>query len=167
MSYRSQSAPSVTAVGAVQSARSPRLLDEVRRCLRVKHYSIRTEAAYVAWIKRFILANGKRQALSALLFVYRNVLGVQLPWLENVVRAKSSRRVPTVCRSTREGVGVRPLLRAAQRVCLSRAGGLPRPLIARLATGWWPCLRHSALPCVLCCRRPRRAGCAACRRCRK
>jgi integron integrase len=102
-----------------------RLLDEVRRCLRVKHYSIRTEKVYVDWIRRFILANGKRhprdmggveiesflsdlavrgkvaastqnQALSALLFLYREVLKQELPWMENVVRAKRSVRLPTV-----------------------------------------------------------------------
>lgn len=103
----------------------PRLLDEVRRHLRVKRYSLRTEAVYIGWIKRFILANAKRhpremgateveaflsmlavtrrvaastqnQALSALLFLYRVVLGIDLPWMENVVRAKRPRRVPTV-----------------------------------------------------------------------
>jgi len=103
----------------------PRLLDEVRRHLRVKHYSLRTEATYLGWIKRFILANGKRhpremgaaevegflsllavkgnvaastqnQALSALLFLYRVVLGVDLPWMESVIRAKRSQHVPTV-----------------------------------------------------------------------
>ena len=105
--------------------RGPRLLDEVRRHLRVKRYSLRTEAAYVGWIWRFILANGRRhprelggpeveaflsqlavrrnvaastqnQALSALLFLYRVVLGFDLPWMENVVRARRSRHVPTV-----------------------------------------------------------------------
>ena len=104
---------------------APRLLDEVRRVLRVKHYSLRTEVVYVGWIRRFILANDKRhprdmgsdeveaflsllavqgkvaastqnQALSALLFLYRCVLGVELPWLEGVTRAKRSQRVPTV-----------------------------------------------------------------------
>ena len=103
----------------------PRLLDEVRRHIRVKHYSLRTETTYSGWIKRFILANGKRhpremgaaeveaflsmlavkgnvasstqnQALSALLFLYRVVLGVDLPWMESVVRAKRSQHVPTV-----------------------------------------------------------------------
>lgn len=103
----------------------PRLLDEVRRVLRVKHYSLRTEQVYVGWIRRFILANGKRhprdmgaveveqflshlavqgqvaastqnQALSALLFLYREVLQVQLPWLEGVTRAKRPARVPAV-----------------------------------------------------------------------
>ena len=106
-------------------ARPPRLLDEVRRRLRVKHYSLRTERAYVGWIRRYILANGKRhpremggpeveafltdlavrgnvaantqnQALSALLFLYREVLAIELPWMESVVRAKRPARVPTV-----------------------------------------------------------------------
>jgi len=109
----------------VGAARPPRLLDEVRRVLRVKHYSMRTEHAYVGWIRRFILANGKRhprdmgaaeleaflsglavqgrvspntqnQALSALLFLYREVLAMELPWLDGVVRAKRPQRVPTV-----------------------------------------------------------------------
>jgi len=113
----------VTAVPA--GSQAPRLLDEVRRKLRVKHYSLRTEQAYVGWIRRFILANGKRhprelgadeveaflsglatdgevaaatqnQALSALLYLYREVLRLKLPWLDRVVRAKRPRRVPTV-----------------------------------------------------------------------
>lgn len=102
-----------------------RLMDEVRRRLRVKHYSLRTEQAYTAWVRRFILANGRRhprelggeeveaflshlasdddvapgtqnQALSALLFLYREVLRLDLPWMAGVVRAKRPRRVPTV-----------------------------------------------------------------------
>lgn len=103
----------------------PRLLEEVRRRLRVKHYSLRTEAVYIGWIKRFVVANGKRhprdmgvaeieaflstlavegqvaastqnQALSALLFLYRDVLAIDLPWMENVVRAKRPQRLPVV-----------------------------------------------------------------------
>ncbi|WP_329742122.1 integron integrase [Dyella sp. A6] len=110
---------------SVAGSRAPRLLDEVRRVLRVKHYSLRTEQAYIGWIRRFILANGKRhprdmgapevenflsrlavhdhvsantqnQALSALLFLYREVLGAELPWLEGMTRAKRPARVPTV-----------------------------------------------------------------------
>ena len=110
--------------GALDGPQKPRLLDEVRRRLRVKQYSWRTETIYIGWIKRFILANGKRhprdmgapdlerflstlavqgqvasstqnQALSALLFLYREVLGIDLPWMENVVRAKRPRRWPT------------------------------------------------------------------------
>ena len=110
---------------------APRLLEQVRDRLRVKHYSLRTEQAYVGWIRRFILANGKRhpremgggeveafltrlathgevaagtqnQALAALLFLYREVLGQKLPWMDNVVRAKRPRRLPVVL--TREEV---------------------------------------------------------------
>lgn len=107
------------------SASSPRLLDQVRAAVRVRHYSRRTEQAYVAWVKRFVLANGKRhprlmggaevtnfltrlatehdvapgtqnQALAALLFLYRDVLGMELPWMEDVVRAKRPQRIPAV-----------------------------------------------------------------------
>lgn len=109
----------------------PRLLEQVRGRLRLKHYSLRTEQAYVGWIRRFILANGKRhprelggreveafltrlatrghvasgtqnQALAALLFLYREVLGQDLPWMDGVVRAKRPRRLPVVL--TREEV---------------------------------------------------------------
>ncbi len=104
---------------------APRLIDEVRRKLRFKHYSLRTEQAYVGWIRRFILANGKRhprllggvevevflsalaaerdvaastqnQALSALLFLYREVLGIELAWMDSIDRAKRPRKLPTV-----------------------------------------------------------------------
>lgn len=103
----------------------PRLLDEVRNVLRVRHYSIRTEEAYVQWIKRFIYFHNKKhpadmgeaeisaflthlavsknvtastqnQALSALLFLYKQVLGVKLEWLDGVTRAKRPSRLPTV-----------------------------------------------------------------------
>src|SRR6185295_14847093 len=104
---------------------SPRLLDQVRYKIRSKHYSLRTEQAYLDWIKRFIYFHGKRhpselgapeverflthlavahnvapatqnQAKSALLFVYREVLGVELPWLKDVTQAKAPTRVPVV-----------------------------------------------------------------------
>lgn len=103
----------------------PRLFDEVVRVLRVKRYSKRTEQAYLGWIRRFILANGKRhpkdmggpeveaflsrlavrdnvaagtqnQALSAILFLYREVLKLELPWMDGVIRAKRPQRLPTV-----------------------------------------------------------------------
>jgi integron integrase len=103
----------------------PKLLDQVRDKIRVKHYSIRTETQYVQWIRRFILFHKKRhpkdmgaaeaeaflthlavegnvsastqnQALSALLFLYREVLGMELPWLDDVVRAKKPQRLPSV-----------------------------------------------------------------------
>ncbi len=103
----------------------PKLLDQVRDKIRVKHYSIRTETQYLQWIKRFILFQGKRhpkdmgaaeveeflshlatdgnvsastqnQALSALLFLYREVLGIALPWMDTMVRAKRPQRLPSV-----------------------------------------------------------------------
>lgn len=103
----------------------PKLLDQVRDLIRVKHYSIRTETQYLQWIKRFILFHNKQhprdlgapeieaflthlavsrdvaaatqnQALSALLFLYREVLGIDLPWLDNVTRAKRPQRLPVV-----------------------------------------------------------------------
>jgi integron integrase len=110
---------------ASSNTRKPRLFDEVRRCLRVRHYSLATEKCYLQWLRRFILANGKRhprelgkaeveaflsglavqgrvapstqnQALAALLFLYRHVLALDLPWLDNVVRARGRQRLPTV-----------------------------------------------------------------------
>ena len=103
----------------------PRLLDRVRERLRVKHYSIRTEEQYVSWIRRYVLFHGKRhpremgepeveaflthlavagnvsastqnQAKAALLFLYAQVLGIDLGWLEGVTTAKSARRLPVV-----------------------------------------------------------------------
>lgn len=104
---------------------SPKLLDQVRDRLRVKHYSIRTEQVYVDWIKRFIWFHDKRhpkdmgaaeieaflthlavkgrvsastqnQAKSALLFLYREVLEQKLPWLDKVTQAKAPTRLPVV-----------------------------------------------------------------------
>lgn len=120
---------------AVGKTRAPRLLDQVRACCRLRHYSLRTERAYIGWIRRFILANGKRhpremgaaevtaflshlathghvsastqnQALAALLFLYRTVLETDLPWLEDVVRAKRPRHIPLAL--SRDEVRTRP-----------------------------------------------------------
>ena len=106
-------------------ADQPKLLDRVHEAMRSRHYSRRTEEAYVGWIKRFILFHNKRhpasmggdevnafltslavdgqvsastqgQALSGLLFLYRYVLDDPLPWLNDVVRACRPLRVPTV-----------------------------------------------------------------------
>ncbi len=104
---------------------APKLLDQVRAVLRLKHYSIRTEEAYLDWIKRFILFHHKRhpqemgapeiqtfltylavdlhvaastqnQALSALLFLYRDVLNQPIPDPIDAVRAKQPQHLPTV-----------------------------------------------------------------------
>jgi len=148
-------------VSQAAEPRRPKLLDQVRAAIRARHYSRRTEHAYVGWIRRFILANGKRhpvemgsteitsflttlavdrgvapstqnQALSAILFLYREVLALQLPWLENVVRAKKPHHVPVV------------MSRAEVRAVLGQMTGVPA-LMAGLLYG-------SGLRLLECCR---------------
>jgi len=106
-------------------ARQPGLLDALRERLRYMHYSLRTEEAYVYWVRDFVrwsgmrhprelgmaevqrflvmLANERRaaasthrQALSALLFLYREVLGVDMPWLQELGRPVAKKRIPVV-----------------------------------------------------------------------
>ena len=113
------------AQASLSSIKPPKLLDQVRDAIRTRHYSLRTEETYLHWIKRFILFHGKRHpremgapevekflsdlavrltvsastqnlALSSVLFLYREVLGIELDWLEKVTRAKKPRRLPTV-----------------------------------------------------------------------
>jgi integron integrase len=103
----------------------PRLLEQVRDAIRLRHYSLRTEQAYLDWIKRFILfhherhpkdmgaaeveqflshlavegkvaASTQNQALSALLFLYKQVLDIDLPWMNDITRAKKPQRLPVV-----------------------------------------------------------------------
>ena len=111
--------------GPVDSASPPRLLPSLRLAIRVRHYSLRTEQAYVGWVRRFVHFHNLRhprdlagadveaflthlatdrgvssstqgQAKSALLFLYKEVLCIQLPWLDEIVSAKASRRLPVV-----------------------------------------------------------------------
>ncbi|TAK63724.1 integron integrase [Methylobacter sp.] len=120
------------------STQPKKLLDQVRDKVRFKHYSLSTEKTYIAWIKQFVLYHRKRhpsemgaieveafltylatqryvssstqnQALSAILFLYREVLAVDLPWLDNFERSKKPRRLPVVL-TTQE---VQDLLREA------------------------------------------------------
>ncbi|GLH73716.1 integron integrase [Geothrix limicola] len=103
----------------------PKFLDQLRTCLRARHYSLRTEDSYLDWVRRFILFHGKRhpkdlgapevraflnhlaversvspstqnQAKAALLFLYRELLQVDLPWLTEVIQAKRQARLPVV-----------------------------------------------------------------------
>lgn len=107
------------------SAPAPRLMQQVRAAIAARHYSPRTERAYTGWIRRYIHFHGRRhpqemgepeltaflshlatqrkvsastqnQALAALLFLYRQVLRQDVPWLTGVVRAKRSLKVPLV-----------------------------------------------------------------------
>ncbi len=112
-------------ITSAAASNKPKLLDQVRDVIRRKHYSIRTEQAYIDWIKRFIIYHGKRhpremaeeevadflthlardlsvaastqnQALSALLFLYKEVLRHEIGWLEKVERAKKPPKLPVV-----------------------------------------------------------------------
>lgn len=107
------------------TARPPKLLDRVRERIRVKHYALSTERTYIHWIRAYIFhhgirhpkdmgaaeveaflshlatardvsANTQNQAMHALLFLYREVLGIDLPWLDGITRAKPSKRLPVV-----------------------------------------------------------------------
>ena len=107
------------------AARQPKLLERMRIHLRTRHYSIRTETAYLDWVRRFILFHDKQhpqdmgaaqveaflshlavdrqvsastqnQAKAAILYLYRQVLGIELPWLDEVVQARRPRRLPVV-----------------------------------------------------------------------
>lgn len=129
----------------------PRLLDRLVTELRSRHYSPRTEEAYVFWFRRFVVFHGMRhprdlgapevaaflshlavrercaaatqnQALAALLFLYRRVLAVELPWLDELIRAPQREHLPVV------------LDRAEVALVLAHLHGVPR-LIASLLYG--------------------------------
>lgn len=107
------------------SVEKPKLLDQMRTIIRTRHYSYATEKTYLQWARRFILFHGKRhpaemgapevevflsslaidrnvsastqnQAMHALLFLYRDVLQINLPWLDGITRAQVSKRLPSV-----------------------------------------------------------------------
>jgi site-specific recombinase XerD len=113
------------AIGLQAVPQQSRLIPRLREAMRARRYSLKTEKAYMHWVRRYIffhklrhpkdmgpvevtaflnhLANERRvsastqnQALAALLFVYRHLLQVELPWLDGLVRAKASKRLPTV-----------------------------------------------------------------------
>jgi integron integrase len=138
-------------IAASNKPQPAKLLDRVRGAIRARHYSLRTEEAYVSWIRRFILFHHKRhpaemgepeinqflthlavaenvaastqnQALSAILFLYQEVLEADLDRVEGVVRAKKPRRLPEVL--TREEV----------RACLNCMSGTPK-IVALLLYG--------------------------------
>jgi site-specific recombinase XerD len=114
-----------TSTEEAPAARQPKLLDQVRESIRARHYSPRTEEAYVHWIKRFIIFHDKRhptemaeieiarflsslatgshvsastqnQALNAILFLYRVVLRKNIGYVDGVIRARRPRRLPVV-----------------------------------------------------------------------
>ena len=142
MSRPDPASPQSTSMTAPEDEHRPRLFPAVHDAMRVRHLSRRTEKAYVGWIRRYVLFHGTRhpaemgapevstfltylatdanvaastqnQALSALLFLYRHVLGVELDAFDEIVRAKRPRRLPTV------------LTKGEVRAVLSRIEGIP------------------------------------------
>jgi len=130
---------------------SPGLLEVTREVIRARHLALRTEQAYLHWIRRYLAFHGRRhprdlgapaleaflthlamehkvsaatqnQALQALLFLYRLVLSINLPWLENVTRAPKSKHLPVV------------LTRGEVRSLLTQLAGIPW-LVAGLLYG--------------------------------
>ncbi len=120
---------SAIAMPNAASAPPPKLLERMRIHLRTRHYSIRTEVAYIDWVRRFILFHGKRrpqdmgtveveavlshlavdrqvsastqnQAKSTILYLYKQALQQELPWLDEVVQAKRPQRLPVVLTPT-------------------------------------------------------------------
>lgn len=137
--------------GIAAVSQQPRLLDRVRDRIRVLHYSRSTEKTYLHWIVGFIhfhrnrhpqdmgapeieaylshlatardvAAGTQNQAMHAILFLYKQVLGIDLPWLDGVTRAKESKRIPTV------------LTQTETRAPLEQTTGLPG-LVIRLLYG--------------------------------
>ncbi len=135
---------SVKPAAPLPPLRSVRLLDQVRERIRYLHYSIRTEDAYVHWIRAFIFFHGRRhpsemggpeveaylswlanernvavsthrQALSSLLFLYQKVLGLNLPWMEAIGRPRREPRLPVVL-SVDEVTRILTLLRGEHRL---------------------------------------------------
>lgn len=117
--------PATVKSDMARGVQQPRLIDQVRDRIRVKHYARATEKTYVHWIIQFIRFSGMRhprdmgaaeiekylsylaterevsagtqnQAMHAILFLYREVLAVEMPWLDGITRAKPSKRLPTV-----------------------------------------------------------------------
>lgn len=110
---------------SVNATQPPKIEQRIREACRTRHYSLSTERVYVAWYKRFVRwaglkhpatlggdmverwlshlategevsASTQRQALAAILFLYQQVLGLKLPWMDNITRAKQPQRLPCV-----------------------------------------------------------------------
>src|SRR5438445_5480918 len=151
--YRSQLATRdrkpVLTNSLASSAPKPKLLDQVREAIRTRHYSERTEKAYVHWIKRFIFFHNKRhpmemaeseiaeflsslatagrvsastqnQAFNSLLFLYHDVLNKQIGRVAGVVRAKRPHRLPVV------------LTKAEVKKVIDHMNGVPRLMVILL-----------------------------------
>ena len=164
--------------------KSTRLLDQLREQIRYLHYSLSTEEAYVYWVKNFIYFHGKRhpremgqaqveafltylaverkvsvsthrQALSALLFLYQKVFGIELPWMDDLARPVPKRRIPVVMTRT-EVQAVLGHLQGQNKVLASRCPMRWMPSTLRLGKpgpgiGYSPRLRFLRIPEVTLC----------------
>lgn len=141
------------------------LESQIREACRVRHYSLATERSYVGWYKQFVRwaglkhpatlggdrveawlshlaterevsASTQRQALAAILFLYRQVLGMALPWLDNVTRAKQPQRLPRVLSKTevRAIMDKLPRTSAGLAVALAYGTGMRMSDVLRLRT---------------------------------
>ena len=146
---------------ALPPLRSERLLDQVRERVRYLHYSIRTEQAYVHWVRAFVRFHGvrhpaemgaaeveafltwlaaerrvaaatHRQALSAIVFLYEKVLGLDLPWLAGIGRPQARGGCRSCCRTARS----RPCCRASRRPSI---GSSPSCSTAPACASWKAC----------------------------
>jgi len=153
--------------------KKPRLLNHMRETIRLHQYSIATERVYLHWVRRFILFNGKQHpdsmgkmeverflthlavnrcvapstqnvALAAILFLYTKVLEMELPWLDDVVRAKPRRRVPVVLNAS-EVATLLKNCRSSQLlpVCIMYGSGLRLAECTRLRIGDLDFSRHT------------------------
>lgn len=131
----------------------PKLEDQIRAACRLRHYSLATERSYVRWYKQFVRwagmkhpavlggdrveawlshlaterevsASTQRQALAAILFLYRQVLGMQLPWLDNVTRAKQPQRLPRVLSQAEVQALLRELPRTSAGLAVALVYGI-------------------------------------------
>ena len=145
------------------ATKPPKLEEQLRQACRVRHYSLATERSYVRWYMQFVRwaglkhpatlggdrveawlshlatdrevsASTQRQALAAILFLYRQVLGLKLPWLDGIVRAKQPQRLPRVLSKSEVGAIVQHLPRtsAGLAVALTYATGMRQSDVLRL-----------------------------------
>lgn len=134
------------------NAGRPKLEQQIRDACRVRHYSLATERAYVHWYKAFVRwagmkhpatlpgdavqswlthlavdrevsASTQRQALAGVLFLYGQVLGLKLPWMDNIIRAKQPQRLPTVLSSAEVAAVIRCLPRTSAGLAVALVYG--------------------------------------------
>lgn len=145
------------------TTKPPKLEEQLRQACRVRHYSLATERTYVRWYRQFVhwagmkhpatlggdrveawlshlaterdvAASTQRQALAAILFLYKQVLGMQLPWLDNVTRAKQPKHLPRVLSQSEIQAVLRELPRtsAGLAVALTYGTGMRKSDVLRL-----------------------------------